>query len=400
MCIAPFLEMLAIAQREGLVLTDIYRESHSAKQCGQRPVYNQLLDDIRLGKFNGIMVWHPDRLSRNAGDLGAIVDLFDQQLLIEIRTYSQRFTNNPNEKFLLMILGSQAKLENDNKSINVKRGLKTRAEMGLMPGVAPPGYLNDKRSDHKCEMFPDPVRAPIIKEMFERVGNDRWSGRKVYAWLREIKFKSKNNKDLCLSTIYDVLKNPFYCGVYEYPRGSGNWYTGKHQALISKELFQRAQSKLGEERRAKVKFKEFTFVRLMTCGLCGSGITAQEKSKTLSDGSVNWYIYYGCTRAKDRDCKNTYLREDQLIEQLCEMIDQIDLDEIGARHLIEKEVSRFNKLQGTMKKKSEKLKADEMDIRRYAKYLLTEGSVEEKRALLENLKNRITLINKKISLAS
>jgi DNA invertase Pin-like site-specific DNA recombinase len=392
--------MLAIAQREGLVLTDIYRESHSAKQCGQRPVYNQLLDDIRLGKFNGIMVWHPDRLSRNAGDLGAIVDLFDQQLLIEIRTYSQRFTNNPNEKFLLMILGSQAKLENDNKSINVKRGLKTRAEMGLMPGVAPPGYLNDKRSDHKCEMFPDPVRAPIIKEMFERVGNDRWSGRKVYAWLREIKFKSKNNKDLCLSTIYDVLKNPFYCGVYEYPRGSGNWYTGKHQALISKELFQRAQSKLGEERRAKVKFKEFTFVRLMTCGLCGSGITAQEKSKTLSDGSVNWYIYYGCTRAKDRDCKNTYLREDQLIEQLCEMIDQIDLDEIGARHLIEKEVSRFNKLQGTMKKKSEKLKADEMDIRRYAKYLLTEGSVEEKRALLENLKNRITLINKKISLAS
>ena len=340
------------------------------------------------------MVWHPDRLSRNAGDLGAIVDLFDQQLLIEIRTHSQRFTNNPNEKFLLMILGSQAKLENDNKSINVKRGLKTRAEMGLLPGVAPPGYLNDKRSDHKCETMLDPIRSPVIRQMFEHVGNDRWSGRKIYAWLKEIKFKSKNGKDLCLSTIYDTLKNPFYCGVYEYPRGSGNWYTGKHQPLISKELFQLVQGKIAEENRPKTKFKEFTFVRLMTCGLCGSGITAQEKSKTLKDGSVNWYIYYGCTRAKDKDCKNTYLREDHLITQLADMIDTIDIDEIGARHLIDREVARFNKLQGVMEKTTQKLKAKEMDIRRYAKYLLLEGSAEEKRALLENLKNRIEIKDK------
>jgi DNA invertase Pin-like site-specific DNA recombinase len=123
-------EMLIDAQRDNLNIVDIYRESHSAKDCGQRPIFNKLLTDIREGKFNGILVWHPDRLSRNAGDLGAIVDLLDQEKLIEIRTYSQRFTNNPNEKFLLMILGSQAKLENDNKSINVKRGLKTKCEMG------------------------------------------------------------------------------------------------------------------------------------------------------------------------------------------------------------------------------------------------------------------------------
>ncbi len=102
--------MLATAQRDGLSIVDIYRESHSAKDCGQRPVFNQLLADIRSGKFNGILVWHPDRLSRNAGDLGAIVDLFDQKKLLEIKTHSQRFTNNPNEKFLLMILGPKPSL--------------------------------------------------------------------------------------------------------------------------------------------------------------------------------------------------------------------------------------------------------------------------------------------------
>ena len=93
-------EMLMIAQRDNLNIVEMYRESHSAKDCGQCPVFNQLLTDIRGEKFNGIIVWHPDRLSRNAGDLGSIVDLLDQKKHIEIHTYSQKFTNNPNEKFL------------------------------------------------------------------------------------------------------------------------------------------------------------------------------------------------------------------------------------------------------------------------------------------------------------
>ena len=96
---------------------------------------------IREDTYNGILTWAPDRISRNAGDLGRIVDLMDSGKLKEMRTFGQKFGNNPNEKFFLMILGSQAKLENDNRGINVVRGLCTRAEMGLWSGIAPLGYL-------------------------------------------------------------------------------------------------------------------------------------------------------------------------------------------------------------------------------------------------------------------
>ena len=112
-------EMLQLAEREGLEIIEIRRESHSAKATGQRAVFNEIINDIKLGKFNGILTWAPDRLARNAGDLGALVDLMDQKVLIEIRTYGQRFTDSPNEKFLLMILGSQAKLENDNRELEI-----------------------------------------------------------------------------------------------------------------------------------------------------------------------------------------------------------------------------------------------------------------------------------------
>lgn len=93
-------EMLTMAERDGLEVVEIRGESHSAKESGQRPVYKEILEDIRRGRFNGILTWAPDRLSRNAGNLGSIVDLMDQKLLMEIRTYGQQFKNSPNEKFL------------------------------------------------------------------------------------------------------------------------------------------------------------------------------------------------------------------------------------------------------------------------------------------------------------
>ena len=107
-------EMLLLADHWGIEIAEIRKESHSSKESGTRPIYNRLIKDIQLGYFNGIVTWTPDRLSRNAGDLGILVDLMDQGKLTEIRTHGQTFTNSPNEKFLLMILGSQAKLENDN----------------------------------------------------------------------------------------------------------------------------------------------------------------------------------------------------------------------------------------------------------------------------------------------
>ena len=101
-------EMTDMAKREGLNIVKVLKESHSAKDSGQRKVFNQLIKEIDAGEYNATLVWDPSRLSRCAGDLGSLVDLMDQGKLLQIRTYSQMFSNNPNEKFLLMILCSQA----------------------------------------------------------------------------------------------------------------------------------------------------------------------------------------------------------------------------------------------------------------------------------------------------
>jgi len=306
-------EMRELADREGLKVVCELQESHSAKDSGKRPVYAEMLKAIADGEYNAVLTWAPDRLSRNAGDLGSIVDLMDQGKLLHIKTYSQTFSNNPNEKFLLMILCSQAKLENDNKSINVMRGMKTKLNMGWRPGVAPLGYMNRAYNGVK-DIIVDPERAPFIKQIFEKTAQGV-SGREIQRWLIEVEFKNRSGKNVTLSQVYLILNNPFYYGEFEWPEGSGTWFKGAHEPLISKELFE--QIHVGRvDYKGKWGSKRFAFKGLLTCGSCGAEITAEEKYKLLKDGSYNRHVYYHCTKRKDPNCTEKYVNETDMQQQI------------------------------------------------------------------------------------
>lgn len=388
-------EMRQIAERENLYISAVRTESHSAKLSGQRPVFNKIIKEIRDGRFNAILTWNPDRLSRNAGDLGVLVDLMDSHLLVEIRTYNQKFSNSPNEKFLLMILGSQAKLENDNKSINVKRGLRMKVAMGLWPSVAPTGYLNDMVRGREGHVILDPSRAHIIKKIFE-LAADGWSQRKIRTWLRdEIDFRTKRDKHLSMSSVQKILSTPFYYGEFEFPKKSGKWYKGIHKPIISKELYEIAKAQTQARRKQNYIFrKSFAYTKLMKCGLCGGNVTAEEKFKALKDGSITRYVYYGCTRTKDPACKVKYIREEYLIEKLRELVDKISLDDLGLQGQFEREVERIHKFNCDVMGKPPVYSNEEqkwVDVKKYVKYLLAHGEMDEKRHILLSLKNKLIL---------
>lgn len=102
--------------------------------------------------------------------------------------------------------------------------------------------------------------------------------------------------------------------------------------------------------------------------------------------------------AKDIGCKNPPVNEPTLINNLIELTDKIDLDASEIKSKIEKEISRFNKFQvnvlGHEKEKTDK----DVDIRNYVKYLLKEGSLIEKREMMEFFKSKLILKDKKVVL--
>ena len=137
----------------------------------------------------------------------------------------------------------------------------------------------------------------------------------------------------------------------------------------------------------------------MTCGLCGSGITADEKFKKQMNGNIHRYVYYGCCKHTDKQCKSGYIREEELIEQLENLMDEIHLDEIGMKEKIKAEIERNRRFNiGILGKKEKAIKVSDVDIRNYAKYVLRDGTLVEKREMLECLRSKILLNNKQIKI--
>jgi len=391
-------EMKQIAERENLYISEVRKESHSAKESGTRPVFETILQDINDGVFNAVITWAPDRLSRNAGDLGRLVDLIDQKKLLTIKTFGQTFTDSPSDKFLLMILCSQAKLENDNKSINVSRGLRTRCEMGLRPSQPPTGYLPVLDRTRKCEVYIDPDRGHIIKQIFEKVAYEKMSGAQIHAWLKyDLDFKTKNDKHLSMGNIFTLINNTFYYGRFEFPVGSGNWYDGVHKPIITKELFDLARGEI-KTQVIKSQGKEFAFTKLMKCGVCDSGITADEKFKKLKAGGVNRHVYYRCCKSKDRKCRNPAINETDLIKAFQELAGTLKLDEVQLSEKLDQEIKKFKRLQAMFLKKEKTEQVEKVDLRDYITFVLREGSILEKRSILDCFRNKIILKNKKILL--
>lgn len=185
--------------------------------------------------------------------------------------------------------------------------------------------------------------------------------------------------------------------LHSFNRSISNWYTGKHEPLITKELYDQVQEQIKASYQ-RVENKEFAFTKLMFCGLCGSGITADEKFKHMKNGKTHRYVYYGCSKSKDRNCKCGYLEEKELIKQFQGLIETIDLNEIEVKEKIKDEIDRFSKMQKFFLGIKEQVKIPNIDIRGYAKYVLREGSDLEKRELLNCLKNKILLKEKQISI--
>ncbi len=383
-------EMADLAIAKGLNVVKVKQESHSAKLSAQRPVFMEMLEEIRNGEYNGILSWAPDRLSRNAGDLGSLVDLMDAKKLLHIKTHSQEFSNNPNEKFLLMILCSQAKLENDNRAINVKRGIRAKCEMGWRPCMPPLGYYTRAANGKERDVVIDGIRAPYIKRMFEMSASGK-GGRHIRKWLEDNEVKTRSGKKIPLSAIYKILGNTFYYGDFEYPKGSGQWYKGKHEPIISKELFMEVREQLKVPIKSKWGAKQFPYKQFLKCYSCGSSIVGEEKFIAKKDGSRKQFVYYHCSRQVDYDCKEIFVRDEVIKSELLKLCDKLITDTTTLEPGLKGAISKYSKMMKSTYKSSR------VDMTSgYVKYVLNEGSQFEKSRLVRNLSIKLVLHNGKL----
>lgn len=296
----PFVE-----QRRLTLIGEPLQESKSAKSPG-RPLFNEMIDLIEKGKANGIFLLNPTRLSRNTVDTGLIIFLMDQGKLDEVVTPNQVFKNNPNDKFMLNLLCTQAKLENDNKSVIVRDSMRLKAERGDFPGVARPGYMNNhQKNQGQRDITPHPIYFSLMRKFFDLALTGNYSFKALTKIAAEMGIRNHNGNVLGKSSLYRFLHDPFYIGKFKY---KGKLYKGNHPALLTEDEFNHLQDILDGKAKPKLRKHEFALKGTITCGECKYGVTAESHTKKYKNGTSQAFGYYRCSKqSKTIRCSQGYL---------------------------------------------------------------------------------------------
>ncbi|MFH1253613.1 MAG: recombinase family protein, partial [Candidatus Uhrbacteria bacterium] len=157
-------ECKKLADRLELRCSEIKHEEKSAKNSDNRPIFRAMLDDLRKGKYDGIITWAPDRLARNMKEGGEIIDMLDRGEIKDIKFANNLvFENDSAGKMLLGITFVMAKQYSDQHPQNVIRANNSKTGEGKWAGShGKHGYWKDK--NHR--FLPDGENHGLISEAF------------------------------------------------------------------------------------------------------------------------------------------------------------------------------------------------------------------------------------------
>ncbi|MBY0377051.1 MAG: recombinase family protein [Gammaproteobacteria bacterium] len=330
---AQLADINSLVARKQLNVVDTIIDARSAKIPNNRPSYTKMISSIKKGKANGVIVWHTDRLARNALEWGEIQYLLQSGVIKSIWTMHREYLSKDNILLMSLEAGMATQYSID-LSEKVKNGLKQKCEQGQPSGFAQLGYLNTKLAAHGTNSFiVDPDRWHIVRKGFDLMLSKRYTVSQIadilnndYG-LRTRVTKKNGGKPVHKSILYRIFTDPLYSGYFNY---GGKTYKGSYKPMITVAEFDQIQEILGRKGKPKQQKHKFAFTGLIKCESCGCAITATMTTKKIkTTGEIKTYTFYHCTKKRGRDiCTEKHYTKKEDIEEMIESeISAYDLDE-------------------------------------------------------------------------
>jgi site-specific DNA recombinase len=303
-------QLQAYAQAKAFRIAREYVDIETAKQTG-RTNFSEMVEYLKKHpNIRIILVEKTDRLYRNLKDWVTLDELDIEIHLVKEGIVLSRDSKS-SEKFVHGIKVLMAKNYIDNLSEEARKGMLEKAEQGIWPSKAPLGYRNVTGPDGKKIIEPDPKFSGTITQLFGWYAKGTLSLREAAQQAKAAGLVYRRTAGpLPVSNIHAILRNRLYTGDFEW---NGRRYKGRHEPLVTRELWERVQDILNGRNARKIRHDkhDFAFSGLMSCGHCGCALVGELKKGR--------YVYYHCTGYKGK-CDEPYVREEVVSEKFSKVL--------------------------------------------------------------------------------
>ena len=303
--------LIEYVKNHGWELYKTYEDGGFSGKDVNRPAFQKMMRDAEFKKFDVLVVYKIDRLSRSVLDFHTTMKFLEKQVISFVSVTQQFDTTTSMGRLMLNILIDFANFE---REINVDRSIDSylkRLQDGINSGAVPYGY---KREGKEVIIVLD--EAEKVKKIFSL----SLQGLSMNEVARETGFTNYH--------VRSILTNPFYCGYLVRKRDKNEhrikenewkWHKGKHKSIITEELWRDVTDM--RKRKMKIITKKTTslFSHLIYCPYCKHNLCSHSRTK-----KEKIIFYYECDRIRidDKSC-GQYLREEALESILINYVNKV-----------------------------------------------------------------------------
>lgn len=299
------------AKSHGYVVSKIFFElGISGRKADKRPEFQKMIGLAKSSDHpaDAILVWKFSRFARNQEESIVYKSLLKKKHNVDVISISEPLVDGPFGSLIERIIEWMDEYYSVRLSGEVTRGMREKAERGGYQARPPLGY---KIVSHKEPPVIVPEEAEIVKLIFEKYVHDGMGLFEIARLLNSHNFKTSHGKEFERRSIEYILQNPTYCGMVRWNRTineskeirpESEWIVtdGEHPAIISKELFDKAQERYKREYRPRGSRPVSTYKHWLSgvvkCPACGRTMTAN----TIRNNTrvYSHFRCYGYTKGK------------------------------------------------------------------------------------------------------
>ena len=303
-------------------------EGISGKDIQGRPAVKEMIEDVKAGNVKNVLVFKIDRLTRSTADLIYLVDLFNAYDCAFNSLMESIDTQTASGRMFLKIIGIFAEFERENIIERTKVGVERKVKEGYSLCTASASFGYDRVKGEKLQSINED-EASIVRDIFEMFVDGGLNLTDIARRLNLRNISTKFNKTWTSTKVRRVLSNCNYIGNVRHHMNDPNHsteYDGLHDAIISEELFNAAQSILNANKKTRITKPpndDKYFAGFLVCAECGYKLKTYNTKKQLKT-KVQINFGYVCGNHTLKTCSVGSMSHKKVETAFDEYISQID----------------------------------------------------------------------------